>query len=291
MNPFDLAGPQFVVFYLVLGVTVLFVLRAIRLSREAGDGSTPRLSDPYLIAYLRGGKKEALSVAAISLLDRNLLTGTDKLATANAEAVNVARRPIERAILERFRIPADADVLFSDPGLSAVAEKYESQLVEMRLLPDRPIKRLRTALVGLAILLLWGTAFIKIAVALTRGRTNIVFLIILAAVFAIAANVLLNPRRTRAGDALLDDLKTLFGGLKDRSGSLSRGGQSNEAAFLAAVFGVSALPLVTFPFVSMLRPRPTPGDASSCSSWTSSGSSCGSSCGGSCGGGCGGCGS
>ena len=294
MNPFDLPGPQFLVFYLLFGILVLLTLRAIRWNREQTEASSNRLTDPYLIAYLRGGKNEALSVAALSLLDRKLLTGTDKLQTAGDAAVDVARRPIERAILEKFKDQADADVLFKDPALASTAEKYREELEQLRLLPDARIRRLRSALVGLAILILWGTAFIKIAVALGRGRTNIAFLIILAAGFGIAANVVLNRRRTRAGDLVLQDLEILFAGLKGRSSSLSPGGHSNEAAFLAAVFGISTLPIATFPYAGRLRQHKQTADGSF-TSWTSScssGSSCGSSCGGGgCGGGCGGCGS
>jgi uncharacterized protein (TIGR04222 family) len=295
MNPFDLPGPQFLLFYLAFGTVLLFIAAAIRRSREGTQGSDVRLTDPYLIAYLRGGKNEALSVAAISLLDRQLLTCSDKLSTANADAVDIARRPIERAILIRFKEPADPKVLFTDPALSAAAEKYKQELMNLGLLPDARLARVRHRILSLAIFLLWATAIIKIGVALSRGRTNIVFLIALAVILTIVAHLTLNPRRTRSGDALLGDLKTLFGGLKDRSSAISPGGQSNEAAFLAAVFGIGALPLASFPFAARLRPQTQAQGAggSSCSSWTSScsSSSCGSSCGGSCGGGCGGCGS
>ena len=54
MSPFDLRGPQFLVFYLILGtlvVTLLFMLR--RLIDPAGAVKVD-MSDPYLIAFLRG---------------------------------------------------------------------------------------------------------------------------------------------------------------------------------------------------------------------------------------------
>jgi hypothetical protein len=137
-----------------------------------------------------------------------------------------------------------------------------------------------------------GTAIIKISVALNRGRTNIGFLILMVVALVIAAGVVSRPRRTRSGDLLLEDMRTLFSGLSGRANTLSPGGASNEVAFLAALFGVQALPLAAFPFARQLGKRAQP-SASSCSTFISScgSSSCGSSCGGGCGGGCGGCGS
>jgi hypothetical protein len=45
--------------------------------RRAGESAEPpavNLSDPYLIAYLRGGKNEVLRIATVTLIDRGYLT-------------------------------------------------------------------------------------------------------------------------------------------------------------------------------------------------------------------------
>jgi hypothetical protein len=74
----------------------------------------------------------------------------------------------------------------------------------------------------------------------------------------------------------------MFARLRSRADSLRQGGATNEAALLAAVFGVGELSPTRFPAVEALTPKPKKSDGgSSCSS------SC-SSCGGGCGGGCGG---
>jgi uncharacterized protein (TIGR04222 family) len=86
-NPFDLPGPSFLLFYACLGVFVAIALRSFRRRNE--EGSAPRIdtSDPYLIAYLRGGKNEAARVAAVSLVDRGLLKeeGTGRLWTVRGQ--------------------------------------------------------------------------------------------------------------------------------------------------------------------------------------------------------------
>ena len=78
----------------------------------------------------------------------------------------------------------------------------------------------------------------------------------------------------------------LFKRLPERAASLKPGGESNEMAMLAAVFGLTALPAAAYPFVEKIYPKP---QSDSSGSGGDSGSSCSSSCGGGCGGGgCGG---
>jgi uncharacterized membrane protein YgcG len=99
--------------------------------------------------------------------------------------------------------------------------------------------------------------------------------------------------RTERGKAFLNDLHGLFGRLKEQGVTRRRSGQSTqELAWLAAVFGVAALPAAHFAYAQQLYPVRTSDSGGSSSSDSGSSSSCGSSCGGGgCGGGCGGCGS
>ena len=66
MNPFDLPGPQFLLFYLGLSAAVIVALVVARKFAESSAAPKLDLSDPYLIAYLRGGDAETLRVAAVS---------------------------------------------------------------------------------------------------------------------------------------------------------------------------------------------------------------------------------
>lgn len=72
-SPLDLPGPDFLGFYLVTSVIGLLLLYVVRSSLEGGRAPRVDASDPYRIAYLRGGPNEALRVATIMLLDRRLL--------------------------------------------------------------------------------------------------------------------------------------------------------------------------------------------------------------------------
>lgn len=291
MNPFDLPGPQFLLFYLVLSITVLLVLARVRRARESEFVLSPKvdLSDPYLIAYLRGGKNETLRVATVSLIDRGLISVIDtELHTKNEASLKIVQRPIERKLLEKFLIQDEATSIFNDKTLEATCQEYINNLSALGALPDKATNARRTQLFLVSAAVLGSIAGIKIWVALSRGRHNILFLILLAIVSLLISLGVCYPFRTARGDTLLEDLKNLFSSLKDRAATLRPGGSTSEVALVAAVFGLATLPAENFSYTKSLYPKAA--TSSSCGSSCGS-SSCGSSCGGGgCGGGCGGCG-
>jgi len=289
MSPFDLRGPQFLVFYLILGTLVLVLLFMLRRLTDPVGSVKVDMSNPYLIAFLRGGKNEVLRVATISLVHRKLLQVSDTLVSITSPRVaDSVRIPVERQLLLYFANTSEGVSAFSDPGCSFAAESYSESLQELGLLPNDSIRTRRLQVLGLALGLLLGVAVIKIVVALSRGRTNVGFLILLAAIFGFAAARVACPRLTVRGRAILNDLRFLFGPLNSRP-STSLG--YNDVALLAAVFGINAVPLVVFAYARTLYPKAAASSGSSCGAGCgSAGGDSGSGCGGSCGGGCGGCG-
>lgn len=302
MNPFDLHGPQFLALYAGFATLVVAALVLTQRSAEA-SGTHLRLTDPYLIAYLRGGPKEALRLVVIALVGRGLLdrSGT-RLETNAGTVVTAFDHELERAVLLRFQGGADeATVIFANAALDREARLLGRTLERHGLLPDDEMRRARSGRLLLALAVLAGVALVKIAVALARGR-SFGFLVILAVLASLVAAGATRLPRTPRGDAVLDDLRTLFAHLRQRSSGLAHD-QVDEALLLAAVFGLKALP-ATWAFAKDLFPRAAR-DKPADSGWTHSsggegcgaesasscGSSGGSSCGGGCGGGCGGCGS
>ena len=285
MNPFDLTGPEFLVFYLFLGAAVSVVVGLLRHAGEQDDPPLVNLSDPYLIAYLRGGKNETVRVATISLIDRGLLTvAGSSLSVAAGHSAEELRVAIEKSLLVFFRKSAEAASAFKQSWESET-EGYEQELTRLELLPGPQRQTAQSMRGAAAIAFLWIVAFVKILIALERGRSNIQFLIILAILLAIPAWKIATPRLTRKGKAMVTSLRILFRALQDRANTLLPGRNPNELLLLAAVFGASMIPAAAFPYTKSLYPKAA-SDGSSC------GSSCGSGCGGGgCGGGCGGCGS
>ena len=85
-NPFDWRGPEFLLFYVGLGIVVTLAIALLRHRLEPAVATAAPLSDYLKIAYLRGGPDEALRVATVSLIDRGLveLVDNDHVKTASA---------------------------------------------------------------------------------------------------------------------------------------------------------------------------------------------------------------
>jgi uncharacterized protein (TIGR04222 family) len=292
VNPFDLRGPEFLVFYFALGLATLGIVWFLRRTNESDSTVSPVLNDYLEIAYLRGGANEALRVATMNLINRGFIDvkTDDRLHTLDPKAHVLVSKESERGILEKFRVAQAATQIFSDRSLRrTVAEECLPALARMGLVPDRPRQAMRAVLLFVGASILTAVAGIKILLALSRGRPNIGLLIIAAAVFCVLLYKATTPLCTPAGNALLADLRTLFAGLRERGGSLMQGVDTQDFALLMAVFGMSALP----PAFSFDRLFPQAAKTSSaCGSGCGTSSGGGSSCGGGgCGGGCGGCGS
>jgi uncharacterized protein (TIGR04222 family) len=287
--PFNLSGPQFLAFYAACAIVVLLVTRAIRRRAEDGEPLKLAFDDPCAIAFLRGGAAEAIRVAAFSLLDRGLLRlDQGKLHARSAAEIQFARRPIERALLTRFQVPGDAKDIAGDAALARHCSAYQAELEKRRMLPDEQQRAARSRMMWIAIGVLCLLALVRIAQAVAVGRGNIWFLVALAVLAAVLAAAGTRTRLTRLGDRTLADLRTLFGGLRRRRTQLTPGGASNEAALLAAVFGLAALPPAFAEIRSALGPAPS-GDGGSSGGDSGGSSGCGGGGDGG-GGGCGGCG-
>jgi uncharacterized protein (TIGR04222 family) len=303
MNPFDLRGPEFLFFYIAFSVCTIVFTRQLREWIEYGPVPQVHLDDPYLFAYLNGGINEVFRAAIVVLLDRGWLI---------AEGDSIHRRPdieasstlpqVEQEVISFFSSRRPAYEALRSSGSGSAAEIYEKRTAELDLMPDARTKARRYMLCAVAICVLALLSLIKIGVALARGRTNILFLMILTilAPYLLARIVLPGP--TAKGRALLRDVRTLFADLAGRRPLLRPGAGTKEIAWLVGVFGIRALPREGFPDVPTLFPLSSKQMSSgSCSSTacgtvhscsTSGGGGCGGGCGGGgCGGGCGGCGS
>jgi uncharacterized protein (TIGR04222 family) len=289
----NVTGPQFLILYIVLAVAANLWLRwhyRVR-EREAQTSALSLTNDPYQIALLRGGPEEAIRVAVVTLLGRGLLTEEDgRLFAPRADATELVRHPLDRAILECFRVPAEAGQALASRGTRAACKSYEQALEKSQLLAGRKVRATRFSALVVALGLTLGVALVRIAYALSKGRTNVGFLIVLAIICAVALVVAYRKRLTALGADTLRGLERLYAGAKRRitqSVSISDG---FEASLVAAVFGLAALPVGQFPYLARVFPPPKSSSGGGSDSGSSC-SSCGSSCGGGgCGGGCGGCG-
>ncbi|MDB5598968.1 MAG: hypothetical protein JWN71_1012 [Xanthobacteraceae bacterium] len=287
MNPLNLPGPAFLIFYATLASAVLLALFLARRISEAGQLPVLNDKDPFLLACLRGGPREVVRVATVGLIDRGLLKMTDTAVTAaSGGRAQFGDTRVERDVMHHFRNSAAFATVFDGQAVIS-AGAYETTLSRLRLIPDDDITRFRQTcrIIALAVLLAVGCT--KLVMAWTQGRSTVWFLIGLMVVSVIAAWKLSSGYRTVTGDRYLASIRSLFTGLRDRASSLRPGSGTRELLWLTALFGVAAIPVSTYPFAKYFKRSGNSG--SSCSGGSCGSSSGGSSCGGG-GGGCGGCG-
>jgi uncharacterized protein (TIGR04222 family) len=284
MNPFDLSGPSFLVFYICVALIVVIALKLVIDGAEGGAPPALPLSDPYQIAWLRGGTPEAARIAVLSLTDRGLLAVSGDNLVNSSHAQPVVREPIESAILARCRpFGTAATAVLGDPGVERACAPYRARLERLQLMPDAAMRAQRYRAFTIASAILFGIALAKIVIAFGRNRYNVGFLLILTAIALGLVWLLVRRRRTHLGNRMLKDLQRLFRALRQRAATIRAGAMTSDAMLLAAVFGISALPATGFAdFLRVYKKAASSGGGC--------GSSCGSGCGGGGGGGCGGCG-
>lgn len=307
MNPLDLTGPEFLRFYVPYGLCVVVLAWLIRLllDRLSGPvpsarwtpGTYPRESDAYAIALLRGDRQEAVRTVLGRLVSAGLVNVEDRLVRALPGAGGRAQlQPIEEKALRALK-PGEA--LRAGKAERRIQEAIKEHLREIEdelgregLLPQGERKTVYWVLAVATWLAVSGLGLAKIGVAISRGRLNIGFLVLILIGFNLLMTRLLLPRlRARAGQQYLDWLRESHRGLAEMIDS-GRRNSDGEIVLAAGIFGLAAVPGLK-PLGYAFQPPPSTrrSDGSSSSS-SSSGCGSGSSCGGGgCGGGgCGGCG-
>jgi uncharacterized protein (TIGR04222 family) len=292
MNPLDLKGPEFLAFYIPFTLAIFALALAARwlwknaLGRETGQplwtpGVYPRDGDAYAIALMRGGPKEVANTVLGRLFSAGLIDVSDRvLRRSETAGGGPALDPIEASALQVFGqtvVAAQAEkevVKGLEPHLRMISEDLERQ----GLIPNPGQRSGYWNICGLALLAVSGLGLVKLLVALSRGRTNVDFLIMLLAAFTFGGYYFLKPPlRTRSGDRYFNWLQESHRGLMNLH-SNGRREDLREMALIAGIYGLKTLPVFS-PLHTAMNPPSSGGDG---------GSGCG---GGGCGGGgCGGCG-
>ncbi len=284
MSPLDLAGPELLGLYLlVFGATVgaLFVVRARMLGRHT---EPVPLDDPYLVAFLRGGAREPLQLAIARLIYLGELEVCARGTLAHTRpAGRSAMPPVEQAVYDSITAGVTALAVAASPRVTHALGELEVGLAARKLILDpAAVRRLRSWRRFLA-LGLFVVGLVALGVALSRGRSEAVFAVMLALLTitlpSIVGVCVRGRQRTRAGHATVAAQQRL------RGDACVDAPASPEALSFAAACGVeaagwAATVRMAFPSLAPSPPRPV---------GCATGSACGGVDGGSCGG-CGGCG-
>jgi uncharacterized protein (TIGR04222 family) len=258
MNPLDLRGPEFLQFYLLYGLGVLTVAWLVWLYlRSAAEPSSgvlrwspgvyPREGDAYEIALLRGGAREAARMVLGRLVSSGLsaLDGR-KLQRSSGESLPPLA-PVESAAYGALAETGGEAAAGEDavrravaPYLADMEDDLQRQGLALSAAQVRRFERLRL----LALLAVPGLGLAKLVVALSRGRTNVGFLVLMTIGYAVAMFFLLRPpTRTRAGERYLSWLRESHQGLVNLLANDRRNDWS-EMALVAGIYGLSTLPVL-----------------------------------------------
>ncbi len=295
-------GPYFLALYAAVIVTTVTVARWIVRSgdstRELATPTVPESPDPYLLAYLRGGKNEVARLALFDLLHRGVLRQTTRASffgwsqkdylglVANSELKGLP--PLLRSMAKWVGREREARSVFSD-GIGGVVQDYAEavQRKAERLnlaTPQEELASRRMITVAAFLIVLALGAYKFVAAWMTEHR-NVTFLVALGVAGCVLVPWLASPRKlTHLGCRTLQAMQTAFEGLKS---DFRQDGTYDPRTVLAmGIFGIAVLQGTAYGAFHDLF-RHSAGSSSGC------GSSCGSGCGGGgCGGGgCGGCGS
>jgi len=327
-NPIaDMYGPYFLLFYaVVIGITLVSCWYALWAADSSGALPPPQIPvqpDPYEIAFLRGGANEVTRLAIFALVQRGYLEikQEPKKFWQNAKPQQIVQAPGagplaglspgERVAFDWFSRPRRADEVFGPGGVAAAVqtrcEPYERQLRSDKLLMPPEMRSFvrQIRLAGTVVII--GLGGYKLWDAWLEGRSNVWFLIIMAAVsLPLLSHVCKVPRLSRRGRAYLLRLRLAFARLKHQAPALTMSsattnpstaphgpaaGSFDPVLLMVGVFGVAALSGTAYAYYPQMFNRGTTdagGGGCGGGGCGSSGGSSGCGGGGCGGGGCGG---
>jgi uncharacterized protein (TIGR04222 family) len=296
MNPLDMMGPAFLAFYALYGIVGFVLVLLIKSSRDAHTqagrwmpGQYPREEEAYHLALLRDGSH---GVAA-TLLARLFSSGLAVVEGGKIQTVpNEPERqrgllPIERTALAALPVGVQTAEAMIAGAVHRETDTLRDDLTRNGLMPSLEQTQASRRLLLATLAAIPGLGALKLLVALARGRTNILFLILMIIVYIILAAGLLRLRsRTPAGDRYLKWLQDSHKGLLYQAQD-GRSDGTVGLALAAGIYGLAAVPQME-PLDMALHPRRPQDSSSSGGCGSGSGGDGGGGDGG--GGGCGGCG-
>ena len=279
-NPLDMTGPEFLGLYFLLMLACIVVAVFMRRTmRNTGGAENAVNLDAWQTAYLVGGSARAVDAGIAELLARDVAT-IDGDGRFHVDRDTRLEYPLDK-IAEQAREPVSLRQLLSRarPGFDALRGKLEQR--GFMLTREQALRVAQRSALPFALLGAFG--IVKIVIGMERQRPVglLILLVIITAVITLA--LLFNrPERTRAGDAVLGQLRV-------KHAHALRAPRGIDVGLAVALGGTAVLAGTAYAAYHEARnPQSSSGGGDSSSGCSSSDSGGGGDGGG--GGGCGGCG-
>lgn len=304
----SLSGPAFLVLFAVFILIILAVLAVVKYNLDNTDSyplpAIPPQVDPYEVAHLRGGINEVARSVIFSLVQKGTVQiDTNRITKTNNGLDARTLVDLERDTLSWIGGGRDVSEVFAgESNLTAMLEMYDERycqnLLQRNFLMPPSLSSKARKLGYAAIVLICVVGGLKVAAALSNGRTNFLFLLVMMGIGSLLAGGISNmPRVTKLGTRYIKRLQNAFEDLKYRSqapyiGKLTLPEPTQTSAMdplllSVGVFGTGILAGTMFTDYNDAFEKAHKNTVNN--SGCGSASSCGSSCGSGCGGGCGGC--
>ncbi len=208
-NPLDLTGPDFLVFYSligIIGIALSFWLRySLRLPSDAPKSASTNLS-AYEVAFLTGGNRRMISTALVSLMQKGYVVAQPRSLKLTLEkAVDDSCDWMERLVAKKI------DTL--DGGIDQLIQKSKDIGDEIRdrlqkfglIVSDR--QSLKVQIYPTLIMFsLLGIGALKTFVGISRGKPISLLLLCMSVLLIFGIILLVRPFRSRYGDRVLKGL-------------------------------------------------------------------------------------
>jgi uncharacterized protein (TIGR04222 family) len=234
-NPLNFNGSEFLVFYFLLSVVVLFVADRLRSYLRLPDGETPIILEPYEAAYLAGRKHRVVDTAITSLAQKGhvAIEKTGRILIIQKSAKELSN-PVEQAVVDAITV--DGRISSIRRATNQPIETIRERLSQINLLvsPNQSTKAQRYPAVLIAFL--FGLGILKISVGISREKPVKYLLIMCFIIAAIGFTFWIIPsHRSRYGDRVLQNLRTHVSSTVDSN-------VYPQALFAVALLGVTVLP-------------------------------------------------
>ena len=288
-NPMNFTGPEFLTFYIFLGVMGIALAAWLRFSLCLVSGNINQQPDlnTYEIAFLAGGNDRLIMAAIASLVKQGYVEVLKEGKLVVTGKIDAIADPVEKAVAQ--------DILATDGAIKQVFQKSQgmkdsirSRLEQLGLFLSDAQALKAQIYPSLIVVILLGIGLCKMAVGISRDKPVGLLLICIFGLLVLGARFFVKPqcKRSRYGEIIFNDLTNRLQHLKTANSS------DSELVLAVALFGATVLmaDMALADLYQMLTPIAAASSGSGGGSGGSDGggsSGCGG-CGGCGGGGCGG---
>lgn len=259
-----LDGPSFLNFYGLVAIVVLIAtFLALRFSDRTDQNPPPQAPsrlDPIETAFLVGGVNNVIQTVLYDLYQHGYVyfDGAERVEPGHKTPEPGALDKLHKRVLEGVQSRPKVGEVFQNRAMRREIEEMCAPIIERLrredLLQPESVKRAKLWALVLGCATLLGLAAAKVAVALSIGKSNVSFLVMLSlfstAALAVLAAYLTRAHTSRRGEAYLEAMRLAYAGRLTEAAARARdyhaapnGSYAFEGASLALIglFGYAAL--------------------------------------------------